>query len=58
VPPGGNRRVTVDDKQGLILNNAAIVKAGTNGSVDVFASQNTDLVIDINGYFIPAQANP
>jgi hypothetical protein len=31
--------------------NAAIVPAGANGSIDVFASNNTDLVIDINGYF-------
>jgi hypothetical protein len=33
--------------------NAAIVPAGNNGSVDVFASGATDLVIDINGYFAP-----
>ena len=33
--------------------NAAIVKAGTNGSIDVFASNATNLVIDINGYFTP-----
>ena len=55
--PTGQMRpnaVTVDDVQGLILNNAAIVPAGTNGSVDVFASQNTDFVVDINGYFVPA----
>jgi len=33
--------------------NAAIVPAGANGSVDVYASDNTDVVIDINGYFDP-----
>src|SRR5207253_7852991 len=26
---------------------------GTGGSVDVFASHNTDLIIDINGYYAP-----
>jgi hypothetical protein len=55
--PTGQARpnaVTIDDTQGLILNNAAIVPAGTNGSVDVFASDNTDLAIDINGYFVPS----
>jgi hypothetical protein len=31
--------------------NAAILAAGTNGSIDVFAAGTTDLVIDINGYF-------
>src|ERR1019366_8845642 len=33
--------------------NAAIVPAGDNGSIDVFASGATDLVIDMNGYFAP-----
>jgi hypothetical protein len=35
----------------LIVGNAAIVPAGSNGSVDIFASASTDLVIDINGYY-------
>ena len=59
--PTGQTRpnaVTVDDVQGAILNNAAIVPAGTNGSVDVFASQNTDFVLDINGYFVPLRRLP
>ncbi|MGA8029064.1 MAG: choice-of-anchor D domain-containing protein, partial [Bryobacteraceae bacterium] len=33
--------------------NAAIVPAGSGGEINVFASNNTDLVIDINGYFAP-----
>jgi len=33
--------------------NAAIVQAGTLGNIDFFASSDTDLVIDINGYFAP-----
>ncbi len=41
----------VDWATSLIVGNAAIVPAGTNGSVDIFASANTDLVIDINGYY-------
>jgi hypothetical protein len=36
---------------GTVAANAAIVPAGSNGSIDVFASSATDLVIDINGYF-------
>ncbi len=35
----------------LIVGNSAIVPAGTNGSIDIFASSTTDLVIDINGYY-------
>ncbi len=32
---------------------AGIVPAGTNGAVCFFASNDTDLVLDINGYFVP-----
>ena len=39
---------------GTITANAAIVPAGAGGSVDVFVSDPTNLVIDINGYFAPA----
>jgi hypothetical protein len=42
---------TLNDVTGTIVANAAIVPAGTDGSVDVFAYNATDLVIDINGYF-------
>jgi hypothetical protein len=31
--------------------NAALVQAGTNGAVAVYPSNDTDLLIDINGYF-------
>jgi hypothetical protein len=38
---------------GTVTANAAIVPAGSGGAIDVFASNPTDLVIDINGYFAP-----
>ena len=34
--------------------NAAIVPAGTNGAINVYATDATDLIIDINGYFLSA----
>lgn len=34
--------------------NAAIVSAGNGGSLATYASDNTNLVIDVNGYFAPA----
>jgi trimeric autotransporter adhesin len=34
-----------------VISNAAIVPAGTSGSVDVYASQTTNLIMDINGYY-------
>jgi YVTN family beta-propeller protein len=42
---------TLNDPTGTTAANAAIVPAGTGGDVDVYASQDTELIIDINGYF-------
>jgi hypothetical protein len=36
--------------------NAAIIPAGTGGAISVFASDNTELVLDVNGYFAPPGA--
>ncbi|MBV9745567.1 MAG: hypothetical protein JO099_17540 [Acidobacteriia bacterium] len=41
----------LNDPTGSIVANGALVGAGGTGSVDVFASGPTDLVIDVNGYF-------
>jgi len=42
---------TLNSPQGFIIANAAIVPAGSSGSVDVFVSNPTDVIIDINGYY-------
>jgi hypothetical protein len=47
---------TLNAPTGATTANAAIVTAGSNGDISVFASNNTDLVIDINGYFAPPGA--
>jgi hypothetical protein len=44
---------TLNSLDGTVLANAAIVPAGTNGAVSFFASNTTDLIVDINGYFAP-----
>ncbi len=46
---------TLDDPQGQIVDNAAMVPAGTSGGVNVYNSgpTATDIVIDMNGYFAP-----
>ncbi len=57
--PTGEIRPTVstlNDIPGQIIANAAIVVAGTNGNVSVYPTNDTDLIIDINGYFAPAGA--
>ena len=55
-PTGQTRPLvsTLNDVPGTIIANAAIVPAGTSGEVSVFPSNDTDVIIDINGYFAPA----
>ena len=44
---------TLNASTGKVTANAAIVSTGTAGAISVYASNDTDLVIDINGYFAP-----
>jgi YVTN family beta-propeller protein len=55
-PTGGPRPTvsTLNDIPGQIIANAAIVTAGASGEVSVYPTNDTDLVIDINGYFAAA----
>jgi hypothetical protein len=56
-PAGQTRPVvsTLNALTGTITANAAIVPAGTGGDILAYASgNNTDLVVDINGYFAAA----
>jgi pseudomonalisin len=47
---------TLNSLEGATVGNAAIVSAGTDGAISLFASNHTDVVIDINGYFAPPSA--
>ena len=49
---------TLNDLEGQLRNNAAIVPAGTSGAISVFVTNPTHLILDINGYFAPAVAGP
>jgi hypothetical protein len=55
-PTGTTRPVvsTLNSWNGRVVANAAIVPAGTSGGITVYASDNTHIIIDINGYFVPA----
>jgi hypothetical protein len=44
---------TLNDLGGGLLANAAIVPAGTSGDIEVYVSNATDVIIDIDGYFAP-----
>ena len=48
---------TLNSLDGSTIANAAVVPAGTAGAIEAFATNNTDLIIDINGYFVPPAAN-
>jgi hypothetical protein len=47
---------TLNDPTGTVVANAAIVPGGASGSIDVFVTQQTHLIIDVNGYFAPPTA--
>jgi hypothetical protein len=46
---------TLNSLKGKIVPNAAIVPAGENGTISIYVSGATDVVVDINGYFTPEQ---
>ena len=52
-PAGQSQPVvsTLNDLQGQVVANAAIVPAGASGGISVFASDATNLIVDVNGYF-------
>jgi hypothetical protein len=59
-PKGESQPVvsTLNAPTGTVVANAAIVPAGTGGAISTFATDDTDLVIDINGYFAPPNSAP
>jgi len=54
--PAGSARPlvsTLNSFDGRVVANAAIVPAGASGAIDVFVTDATHLVLDIDGYFAP-----
>jgi hypothetical protein len=45
---------TLNSGDGRVKANATITPAGTSGGVSVFASDATQFILDIDGYFVPA----
>ena len=46
--------VVLNALQGGIVDNSAIVPAGADGGIQVLTTNNGDLVIDMNGYYVQA----
>jgi hypothetical protein len=49
---------TLNSLDGRVKANAAIVPAGTGGAVSVYATDATNVILDINGYFVPTTVAP
>ncbi len=43
---------TLNNYLGTVVADACIVPGGTNGSIDVYSHDATDLIIDVNGYYV------
>jgi hypothetical protein len=54
-PAGITRPIvsTLNAPNGGVVANAAMVPAGTGGAIDVYVTDTTEVIIDVNGYFAP-----
>jgi Beta-propeller repeat len=54
-PTGGVRPTvsTLNSYDGRMKSNAALLPAGSGGSISLYTTNATDVLIDINGYFVP-----
>lgn len=43
---------TLNSPKGTVLANGATISAGQNGAVSVYATHMTDVIIDVNGYYV------
>lgn len=49
---------TLNSDNGQVVANAAIVPAGTGSAISAFVTDQTNLILDINGYFTSTPATP
>jgi hypothetical protein len=56
--PQPSTAVLTDTVPGAVIGSAAIVAAGLDGGFDVLTQLSTDVVIDINGYFVMPSSLP
>ncbi|MCC6344699.1 MAG: hypothetical protein IT166_21040 [Bryobacterales bacterium] len=48
---------TLNSFEGKIVANAAIVPAGSGGMISIFVTDTTDVIVDINGYYVDLSGN-
>ncbi|MCC6363596.1 MAG: hypothetical protein IT165_08720 [Bryobacterales bacterium] len=58
-PAGGTQPnvSTLNSFEGKIVANAAIVPTGSGGAISIFATNTTDVIVDINGYYVDLSGN-
>jgi hypothetical protein len=49
---------TLNSPDGMTVANGATITAGENGAISVYATQMTDFIVDVNGYYIERQPEP
>ena len=49
---------SVNSPDGGVHSNGAIVPVGAGGAISAYAFDTMDVVLDVNGYFVPASGNP
>jgi hypothetical protein len=49
---------TLNDYTGQITSNSAVVPAGTDGAINIFVTDPTQVIVDINGYYAPPGTLP
>jgi len=54
-PTGQTRPLasTLNSFQGKVVSNAALIPAGANGRISIFVTDDTDVIVDVNGFFTP-----
>jgi len=44
---------TLNSPKGRVVSNAAIIWFGDVSTMSIFATDDTDVIVDVNGYFAP-----
>ncbi len=47
---------TLNSADGRVKANAVVIPAGSNGAISIFVTDTADIVVDVNGYFVPQGA--
>jgi hypothetical protein len=52
------KAATLTDYTGQVISNSAVVPAGTGGEINIFVTDPTHVIVDINGYYASPNSLP